>query len=65
MVGDQSDVGLEGSSPAPGKEELKRLLIEQFYETSVYRYGSDSKQARLLSSLLTPFDFGTPEKTNS
>jgi hypothetical protein len=36
----------------PGKEELQRLLIEQFYEDSLHRYGTDSEQARTLSRLL-------------
>ena len=41
-------------SLAPGKEKLNRLLIQQFYETSVDRYGSDSEQARMLSRMLRP-----------
>ena len=41
-------------SLAPGKEKLNRLLIQQFYETSVDRYGSDSEQARMLSRMLSP-----------
>jgi len=32
----------------PGGEELHRLLIEQFYEDSVRRYGTDSEQAHAL-----------------
>jgi hypothetical protein len=36
----------------PAKEELHRQLIEQFYESSVDRYGTDSEQARVFSRLL-------------
>jgi hypothetical protein len=32
--------------------ELQRLLIEQFHEDSVRRYGGDSDQAHALSRLL-------------
>jgi hypothetical protein len=48
---------------APGEDELsftsrneeqRRLLIKQFYEESVRRYGVDSVQARMLSPLLSP-----------
>jgi hypothetical protein len=46
---DQKNLGF-----TPGKEELHRLLIEQFYEDSVRRYGADSEQARILSRLLGP-----------
>jgi hypothetical protein len=38
------------------KKQLNRLLIAQFYEDSVYRYGSDSEQACILSRLLSPTD---------
>jgi hypothetical protein len=38
----------------PGKAELYRKLLEQFYEDSVGRYGKDHEQVRLLSRLLTP-----------
>ena len=41
-------------SPTPGQEKLNRLLIQQFYEDSVHRYGSDSEQAEMLSKLLSP-----------
>jgi hypothetical protein len=43
--------GAERSLTA-SKEKLNRLLIEQFYEASVHRYGSDSQQAEMLSRLL-------------
>jgi hypothetical protein len=44
------------------KEELKRLLITQFYEDSVCRYGSDSEQACGLSRVLSPADFDAWKK---
>jgi hypothetical protein len=50
-------------SHTPAKATLNRLLIEQFYETSVRRYGSDSDQAQVLSRLLSPADLHGPEKT--
>lgn len=37
-------------------EELKRMLITQFYEDSVLQYGSDSEQALALSKFLSPLD---------
>jgi hypothetical protein len=46
----------------PGQERLNRQLIQQFYEDSVQRYGSDSEQAEMLSKLLSPADPGGPEK---
>lgn len=64
MTGDNRDLVPFRLCLPPGREELKRLLIEQFYETSVYRYGSDSQQALLLSSLLTPPGLGA-EKASS
>jgi hypothetical protein len=45
-----------------GKEKLNRLLIQQFYEASVDRYGSDSEQAEMLSKLLSPADLGGSQK---
>jgi hypothetical protein len=48
MTGDTGALGRGDQSPEPNKEELKRLLIEQFYEDSVERYGIDSGQARAL-----------------
>jgi hypothetical protein len=48
MTGGTSD----GDLPKPTEEELERLLIEEFYEDAVARYGSDSEQARALSRLL-------------
>lgn len=58
-MGDNGDLVKDVCVP-PGREELRRLLIEQFYEASVNRYGSDSEQALRLSSLLTPPDLGAP-----
>ena len=42
----------EDGVPGSNKEELNRLLIEEFYKDSVCRYGTDSEQARTLSRLL-------------
>jgi|HubBroStandDraft_2_1064218.scaffolds.fasta_scaffold3292768_1 hypothetical protein len=44
------------------KKKLNRLLITQFYEDSVYRYGSDSEQAFMLSRLLSPTDGDASKK---
>ena len=49
---------------APGEDELSftsaneelRLLITQFYENAVRRYGPASEQARILSGLRCPRD---------
>jgi hypothetical protein len=45
------------------KEELNRLLIAQFYENSVRRYGTDSEQARMLSRLRSPAGLDCSQKT--
>ncbi len=37
-------------------EELKRILITQFYENAVLRYGPDSEQALALLKFLSPID---------
>lgn len=47
---------------ASGKDEVsstanyEHLLIAQFYEDSVDRYGGSSEQARMFSVLLAEFD---------
>jgi hypothetical protein len=46
--------GKDNPSSTPCKKELNRLLLAQFYENSVRRYGTDSEQARMLSRLRTP-----------
>jgi hypothetical protein len=48
---------VRGKAPlTPGKLELRRLLLEQFYEDSVDRNGPESHQVRILSRLLMPAD---------
>jgi hypothetical protein len=50
----------EDRVPGSNKEELNRLLIEEFYKDSVSRYGTDSEQARMLSRLLGARDSHMP-----
>jgi hypothetical protein len=56
MAQDASAPGQGDRPPKPTEEDLKRLLIEEFYEEfykeSVVRYGRDSDQARTFSRLL-------------
>jgi hypothetical protein len=40
-------------SPAPVDTHVYRQLIQQFYESSVLRYGADSEQSRMLKLHLT------------
>jgi hypothetical protein len=49
MTGNTSARGRDDGSPEPGKKGLNRLLIEQFYQDSIARYGTASEQARALS----------------
>ena len=52
---DRKDVCGEGQlSVAPNEKKSKWLLITQFYEDSVHRYGPDSDQARALSTARGP-----------
>ena len=64
MTGDTSAPRQDDRSLRPAKEELNRLLIEQFYQDSVARYGPDSEQTRALSRLLSPVDSKAPKKNN-
>jgi hypothetical protein len=49
---------------ASDKEELKRMLIAQFYEDSVLRYGPDSEQALALRKVLDPNNYeGSEQKS--
>jgi hypothetical protein len=65
MTGITSAPGQDDGSPKSGKEELNRLLIEEFYKDSVARYGIDSEQARALSPLLMSWRFSrTPTKSD-
>ena len=54
MTGDASAPRQDERPVIPAEEALSRLLIEQFYEDSVARYGADSEQALSLSRLLGP-----------
>jgi hypothetical protein len=49
MIGDTSAPHEDDWSLRSAKEELNRLLVEQFYADSVAQYGPDSEQARALS----------------
>jgi len=39
----------------PAEQDLHRQLIEQFYKTSVERYGADSEQARIFAQHLSAY----------
>ena len=45
------------------KEELRRLLITQFFEDSIFRYGPDSEQARALSKFLVPNNYDSQQES--
>jgi hypothetical protein len=64
MTGDTSGPDQDDRSRNPTEEDLNRLLLEEFYEDSVARYGPDSAQARLLLRLLHPGDFPAPKKSD-
>jgi hypothetical protein len=53
-VNDNSKIENATKPSTPSKLELRRLLLEQFYEDSVGRHGSDHEQVRILSRLLVP-----------
>jgi hypothetical protein len=44
--------------------ELNRLLILEFYEDSVRRYGADSEQACKLARFLALSDYRGPKKSH-
>jgi hypothetical protein len=46
------------------KQDLRRILIIQFYEDSLDRYGIDSEQARTFARLLRAAGRGTSTKTS-
>lgn len=54
MTSDGNAAAKDELSLGPGKEELNSLLVMQFFEDSVRRYGINSEQARRLSKLLSP-----------
>lgn len=65
MTGD-TRVADQGKAPlTAGKLELRRLLLEQFYEDSVDRHGFDNQQVRILSRLLLPTDSSRDRKAGS
>jgi hypothetical protein len=66
MTGDKDAQSNDDLSFALGKEQLHRLLIEQFYEDSVDRYGTDSEQARMLARLRSQvgLDWSPPKTAN-
>jgi hypothetical protein len=42
-------------SPTPAEQDLHRQLIEQFYKTSIERYGIDSEQTRIFAEHLSAY----------
>lgn len=42
-------------SSAPVEREVHRQLIEQFYESSIERYGIDSEQTRMFALHLSAY----------
>jgi hypothetical protein len=54
MTDDRRAPGNATLPSTPNKLELRRLLLEQFYEDSVDRHGFDHEQVRILSRLLVP-----------
>ena len=42
-------------SSAPAEQDLHRQLIEQFYRTSIERYGVDSEQTQLFAQHLSAY----------
>jgi hypothetical protein len=62
MSGKQRKRGVKKLCVARGKEELNRLLIAQFYEDSIRRYGNESEEARRLSQVLSLTDFDASKK---
>jgi hypothetical protein len=64
MTGDTSAQGQDERSLKPREKELNRFLIEEFYNDSVARYGTDSEQARALSRVLRASNVQPPEKSD-
>ena len=56
MAIDENAPGKNEVSSTASHEQLDRQVIEQFYEDSLDRYGSNSEQARTFSVLLAEFD---------
>jgi hypothetical protein len=64
MTGDTSAQGQDERFLNPREKELNRFLLEEFYNDSVARYGTDSEQARALSRVLCASDVHPPEKSD-
>ena len=64
MTGDRNAPDQDELSLILDKQQLNRLLIEQFYEDSVGRYGTGSEQARTFSRSLSPLDSDGPNKSD-
>jgi hypothetical protein len=62
MTDDTNTPSTDDRSFRAGNKELNRLLIKEFYEDSVGRYGADSEQACTLARLLSPSDCRGPKK---
>ena len=56
MATNEKAPGKNEVSSTASHEQLDRQVIEQFYEDSLDRYGSNSEQARTFSGLLAEFD---------
>ena len=41
--------------PAPEEQDLHRQLIQQFYESSIERYGFDSEQTQMFAQHLSAY----------
>jgi hypothetical protein len=53
MTLDSISPSREEPSFSSEEDQLRRQLMEQFYESSVDRYGADSEQARMFSQLIS------------
>jgi hypothetical protein len=53
MTLDSISPSREEPSFSSEEDELHRQLMEQFYESSVDRYGAESEQARVFSRLVS------------
>jgi hypothetical protein len=53
VVDDESHAVNDGLSSVTVDPEIYRQLIQQFYQTSIQRYGADSEQSRMFQLHLT------------
>ena len=58
MTLDTSALNNEDLSGMPVDAGVYRQLIQQFYESSIQRYGADSEQSRMLKLHLTAHSAG-------